>query len=301
MKKMKKGNNASESNIITYEVGNLPGQRYKKSDIYICKNSKLSTILHHHDCYEIEIIVSGEIFEHVNNTVVHAKPGDAFLLFPDNLHKLTGVVLDNQGNSTSDGEVVIYNMMFKTNIIDNAFLNNFWLYDTGTPIYTHFTDEEFAFVSTIIEQGINEYKFHEAFSNSILKNIINIVIAKILSGSKVEARSADSHINKAIKYINDHFDEEIDLNDVANEVGLNPSYFSAFFSRFTHSGFKRYVNNRRLDSARNDLIDSDLSVADICFKNGFSSLSTFYREFQKTFHQTPSECRKLYQKKSSNN
>lgn len=278
---MKNINDETSKETRIYSVGTVSGQKHKTSDIYVCKNSRITEGEHYHDCYEIEIVIKGELEEYINGTLYNAKPGDAFFVFPDNMH-----------NVIAKEKSTIYNIMFRLNVLDSSFLNDFWIYDSSTPICAHLSSMDFEFVSVVLEEAISAYQKHDDFSNTILKCVINLVVSKILSVGNVKLKSADPNMDKAIIYINEHLGEEITLNDVAKEIGLTPSYFSALFRHSTHCSFKRYINSRRLQAARNDLLESNLSVADICFKNGFTSLSTFYREFQSTFKQAPLDCRK---------
>ena len=79
----------------------------------------------------------------------------------------------------------------------------------------------------------------------------------------------------AMEYIEEHYREELNLNVMAELVGLNPIYFSKYFKDATGMGFNAYVNTVRLKHALEDLTASGLSIADAASYNGFPNVKSF--------------------------
>jgi AraC-like DNA-binding protein len=92
---------------------------------------------------------------------------------------------------------------------------------------------------------------------------------------------------RAVTYVHDHLREPIQLADVASELRMSPSHVSRLFSHATGVGFARTVIRLRVSEACRLLLLTDLPVADICFRAGFSNLSNFNRRFREETGTTP--------------
>ena len=99
-------------------------------------------------------------------------------------------------------------------------------------------------------------------------------------------------INNAIDFLINNLADEIHLPDVARFCGMSDSIFSRFFKKNTGHGFVCYVNRMRINRACILLIQTEMSVTDICFATGFNNLSNFNRQFRRITALTPSEYRR---------
>ncbi|MBB3104288.1 AraC family transcriptional regulator [Azomonas macrocytogenes] len=109
-----------------------------------------------------------------------------------------------------------------------------------------------------------------------------------ISGEKNQQR-----VNQAVNYIFNHYQENISLEEVAEELGMQVTYFSKFFRQATGRRFVEFVNSLRITRACDLLVHSDLPVTDICFEVGFTNISNFNRHFMAFKEMTPSHYRKL--------
>ena len=99
------------------------------------------------------------------------------------------------------------------------------------------------------------------------------------------------------EYINAHYQEEIRLNQLADMVGMTPVSFSRFFKLRTGKNLSDYIIDIRLGFAARLLVDSTMSIAEICYECGFNNLSNFNRIFKKKKECSPKEFRENYRKK----
>lgn len=106
----------------------------------------------------------------------------------------------------------------------------------------------------------------------------------------VNAKDAD--IMAATKYIYRNFQKPLTLNNVADIVGLSPTYFSRKFKQLTGMGFKEYLNYIRLKHASAALLTTDNSITDIALEYGFSDSNYFKDLFKKEYGKSPREYRK---------
>lgn len=104
-------------------------------------------------------------------------------------------------------------------------------------------------------------------------------------------------ISRALAYMHDNYNKNISLNDVAEHVYMTPVYFSTFFKKITGENFIKRITAIRLEHAKDLLLNSDMTVNEICFKVGYNHIGNFLDKFKKYFKMTPNEYRKLYIKK----
>ncbi len=98
-------------------------------------------------------------------------------------------------------------------------------------------------------------------------------------------------VKRAAGYIAAHYAEPIGLQDVANHVGLSPSYFSSLFRRTTGVDLRDYLNQTRVEESKRLLSNTDYSLVDIAVAMGFNDQSYFSKVFKKYTGLTPRQYR----------
>ena len=98
-------------------------------------------------------------------------------------------------------------------------------------------------------------------------------------------------ISQAIGYLEQHFTEDITVEDLAAVVSLSPFYFSRLFNKFTKMSPHAYQIHLRVTLARQLLIDSGQSIERIADNCGFNSPQHFIRSFKQHVGCTPQQFR----------
>ena len=98
--------------------------------------------------------------------------------------------------------------------------------------------------------------------------------------------------DKMIAYIDENYQQKIELEDIAKIGGYNVNYTSQFFKRQLGVSFLEYLLRLRLREATVRLVNSEDGVAHIASSCGFADIKAFNVAFKKHFHTTPSEYRK---------
>ncbi|WP_134698803.1 response regulator [Ammoniphilus sp. YIM 78166] len=98
-------------------------------------------------------------------------------------------------------------------------------------------------------------------------------------------------IHQAKRYIEDNYNKEVSLEDVARKVGLNASYFSQLFKAKAGKTFVQYRSEIRLDKAKELLGCPEKSITEIAFDVGYTDITHFIRKFKKHAGVSPSEYR----------
>ena len=108
-----------------------------------------------------------------------------------------------------------------------------------------------------------------------------------------QATKNDSVIERAVKYIEEHYHELCRLTDAAEYVHLNASYFSVLFKKVTGDSFTSYVNRLRMGKAAMLLRNTDMKIFEIACAVGFDEPNYFTNVFRQQYHMSPKEYRKL--------
>jgi len=88
------------------------------------------------------------------------------------------------------------------------------------------------------------------------------------------------------------FAEPLDIASLARIAHVSESHFIRIFAATFHETPHRYLQRRRVERAMFLLRGTDLSVTEICYQVGFSSLGTFSRTFSAIVGETPSHHRR---------
>jgi AraC-like DNA-binding protein len=87
-------------------------------------------------------------------------------------------------------------------------------------------------------------------------------------------------IRRIQHYINTHLESTLNVEELADHVGLSASYFSRAFVRSVGTTPHDYVVRRRVLRAQQLLAETDLNLAEIAFTAGFADQSHFSRRFR---------------------
>lgn len=99
-------------------------------------------------------------------------------------------------------------------------------------------------------------------------------------------------IHELMLYIQQHFSENLSINDLAEQVHMAPSYLSQSFRKVAGVSPHRYILTRRIEAARSLLEGTGLSISAIAHETGFSSQSHLTTTFSKLMGMTPGSYRK---------
>lgn len=102
------------------------------------------------------------------------------------------------------------------------------------------------------------------------------------------------HIADCLDYIYDHLHTRITIDDLSNHVSLNPSYLSRLFKKEVGIPISNYIQEKKIETARNMLIYSEHSLSEIASTLAFPSQSYFTEIFRKKTGLTPTEYRSRY-------
>ena len=98
-------------------------------------------------------------------------------------------------------------------------------------------------------------------------------------------------IQQLVSYINNHISEGVSLKVLSNMFHMNPNYISQYFKNETGMNYSAYLLMLRINKAKNLLMNSDRSVAEVAQMTGFKDYRLFSRTFKQETGLTPSQYR----------
>ena len=103
-----------------------------------------------------------------------------------------------------------------------------------------------------------------------------------------------TRLNTVMNYIMTNYRHNINLEEVANLINLNKSSFCRYFKSRTRKTCSQFLNEIRIAHACKLLLNSDLSVSEICYDVGYNNISHFNRQFKRITGFTAREYSKHY-------
>ncbi|MDD3277291.1 MAG: AraC family transcriptional regulator [Lachnospiraceae bacterium] len=178
------------------------------------------------------------------------------------------------------------------------------------PPVLHFTQEKepllYPYAHRKMETIIQEYDVRQTFYEArIYATLIDLFV---LVGRVVTTREMEKNENQmrgqAIKqkeylgvimnvcnYINQHYQENLSLEETAGISGFSKFHFTRVFKQYMNMTFYEYLNSKRVKRAEELLYSTEMSITDVAMNSGFASLSAFNRTFKSVNGCSPSEFR----------
>lgn len=141
------------------------------------------------------------------------------------------------------------------------------------------------------------YHFQSVSSQSagdvLLHQLLFLVLSDVFHKRYNEQESSHESriLTKTCRYIQENFHRDLSIKELAENVSFSPSYFFKIFKRAANTTPAEYLISVRLSNAKQLLLESDLTVAEIAEACGFHDASYFSYYFKKSFGMTPSSYR----------
>ena len=110
----------------------------------------------------------------------------------------------------------------------------------------------------------------------------------------VDASGCSALAQQVIRYLENHYAEDISLDTLAAALDYNKTYLCGVFKKDTDLTILDCLNTIRIRRAAELIVYSDHSLSQVSELCGFSSVSHFNRVFLKYVGATPGQCRRAY-------
>lgn len=248
--------------------------------------------LHHHDFYEIYFFLSGNVNYNIESRSFRLTPGDVLLISPNELHQ--PVFVPEKQNYE---RIVLW--------INKSFLEQFNLpgqevtrcFDTENPLHTNLIRLDGVsreLISYLLQQLLNERGSEEfateLYSMGCLAQILVMLnrLAERAGNSGEPKTNTDSVVYRVLGYINEHYNEDLSLDFLANKFFISKYHLSREFNRLVGSSVYRYIIQKRLVMAK-QMMSAGTPSSTVYQHCGFGDYSNFYRAFKAEYQISPKE------------
>lgn len=123
------------------------------------------------------------------------------------------------------------------------------------------------------------------------KNQLTIISYKIIQFINENRKNKNEYKFKKMvdKYLDENYQRNIGLIDIAKELGITPNYFSSLFKKEVGENFVEYLTQYRIEKAKKMLVEDSLNISKIAEIVGFNDARYFFRVFKKNEGITPKE------------
>ncbi|MCM1056682.1 MAG: AraC family transcriptional regulator [Firmicutes bacterium] len=145
-------------------------------------------------------------------------------------------------------------------------------------------------ISNVYQPFARQEEIREVLLAKYLNDILTEFIIYTLQQIKIVQRIAA--VENCKTYIQNHLEEEMRIEDLAKQAFMSTYYFIRVFKNETGMSPHEYIIKARIRLAKVLLLETSLSVSDVCHRSGFSSESVFCAAFKKNVGITPTVYRK---------
>ena len=124
----------------------------------------------------------------------------------------------------------------------------------------------------------------------VADEMLNVIFTELESR---QLYSGDD-LKKVLNYIDRNIKRGVTLDMAAAYVGMSASYFSKFFKKYMGVNFITYVTDRKIEAAKDMLVNTDRPVVNIAYDLSYSETNYFSKTFKKKVGVTPTEYRERH-------
>lgn len=255
--------------------------------------------LHWHDEMEFIYIKKGSGMVSVDQHHYPVSAGDLVFICPGQLHSI-----EQYRQESMEYE----NIIFQLSLLDsrqpsdtawNKYLAPIEQRNALLPVLLSPHMESYAPIAACVDQ-IDEIRrtFPLGFEMLIKGKLFELFfllyefrLVSLRTHASVPGQRAQDKKRQVLKYVEQHYSEDLSIKTMAEACGFSQSHFMKFFKNTFGTTFTSYLNDYRLTMASRLLVSSEDSILTVAVESGFNNLSYFNRIFKKKFGKTPREFR----------
>ncbi len=241
-------------------------------------NPQSSIMQHVHVFFHYIYVVSGSGTITLDNNTFPLTPGKIYLASPNTSHGFC---------ASDDAPLIVFELKFS--------LSGGTLHDSlcKLPLLYVPTNND---IYNILEEMHDETDGQFPYYSDIVNAKLHLFLLKLLRESTASGDGyptsdrkygAEKAFTPAINYITDHLHEEITLEQLADVMRFEKTYFSKKFKRATGKAPMDFIRDARLAKAKNLLLFSDMSITQIADVVGYQTIHYFTATFKKHFGVPP--------------
>lgn len=258
-------------------------------------------VWHAHSEYQLFVVLEGTGTRFIGDSIKSFRPGELILTGPHLPHvwRSDEIYFEKNSSSKTSG-IVIY--------LNENFLGDHIL-----------EKEEMIALKKLFTKSMRGLEFYGPKKPEVIRTMKKLIqlrglpsvilllqILEILAGSKeyhyISSRAYDyaleehetDRLNQVYEYAFKNFRKKVLLEDLAELLHVTPTSFSRYFTMKNNKPFSKFIAEIRIKHACKMLIETDESIAQICYDCGFNTLSNFNKQFKEIMLKKPTQYKKEF-------
>ncbi len=247
---------------------------------------------HQHVFYEIYIFISGDVNYIIEGRTYKLRPGDILLTNNSDIHRPE--IAPSQ--FPYERIIIWLNHEFFDRLRDIGEDLTACFQDASNRDYRLFRPNESQMMKiqsachTIEQERTSSRLGNRVMAYSSIMEILVLLSRAYyeISDSARQDVMENEHINQIVAYINNHYNEDLTLDYLAEQFYLSKYHLSRQFKQFTGLSLYQFIMKKRLTIARNMLMYGK-TVTEAYTECGFNDYSNFLKAFKREFGEKPSD------------
>lgn len=267
-------------------------------------NSDFAMYLHKHTYFELDYVYQGSCDYYINDLehVFTLKEKELCLINQNVIH----------GIATKSKADIVFKCFIPMNRIDLDFVKELESSRSIKAFFEHSIMEQEQYIAYLVmdtksNENLEKVMF-QMFSEALEKrqgwklwfqNYMSLLLLELTRIKEEDCRlfadvmDNDLVMDKIIGCIRKNF-QYITLKDLASDFHFNENYLSRKIKRSTNMNFNELLSQCRLEEAKKQLVNTDLTVGEIAGYIGYKKPTYFYKLFKEHYGITPMEYKKKY-------
>lgn len=261
-------------------------------EVYRYRSTYMNEVaLHHHDFYEVYLLLRGKVDYIVENHIYHMRPGDVMLVSPLELH---------QARIAADAEpyerIVLWIARGYLEQLSTPHTSLTRCFDRTVPGHDNLLRLPGAASAEMRRQlerlGALRSAPEEYGSDLLAGSCLTGLLVELNKAALDRSRTAhadcstDRVVDAVLDYINEHYSEPLTLDLLAERFFISKYHLLRKFDAQVGTTVHRYILQKRLLIAK-QLLAGGVAPSEVCQYCGFGDYANFYRAFKAEYQMTP--------------
>lgn len=234
--------------------------------------------------FQLVYITKGKgTFTSESTSLKEVSKGQLLILFPDEWHTYA------PSPQTGWNE---YFIGFEGNIADTLMRENFLSKDHQI-LNVGINEEIVTLFRRALEVAEADRTSAQQYLSGIAMHIIGCLLSITQNKLYEEMDNAAQKIESAKIIMRENITHEIDTEELATQLGISYSWFRKVFKEYTGYSPAKYYQELKLRKAKQLLIESPMTIKEICYELKYTSTEHFFTIFKKCTGYTPTEYRNI--------